>query len=297
MTESSNVSAMAYCFVARPRRAASFALALAALGSACGCLAAMAATGSSWVDGTHSKARLVSGMVAEDGKDTVLAGVQISMDPGWKTYWRNPGDSGVPPSFDWSGSKNLKDAEVLYPVPHRFKDANGTAVGYGDDVVFPVRITPERAGDPVELKLAVQYGLCKNLCIPNEATLELELPAAAAASAGGTLIAEFVAQVPKPAEKGALPAVKNVEAKLDGERPELFIDIQFPPFAKGADLFIDGGEAFVPVPTPVGKPESGTQRFAVIFASQAEAARIKGKLLSLTLVTQGGSREASLTVD
>lgn len=283
--------------LSRPHRRASIVLSLAALISAFGCVAASAATGSSWVNGTHSKARLVSGTVAEDGKDNVLAGVQISMDAGWKTYWRNPGDSGVPPSFDWSGSKNLKAAEVLYPVPHRFKDANGTAIGYGDDVVFPVRITPERAGDPVELKLAVQYGLCKNLCIPNEATLELELPAAATASADGALIADFIEQVAKPAEKGALPAVKNVEVKLDGERPELFIDVQFPPFAKGADLFIDGGEAFVPVPTPVGKPESGMQRFAVIFASQAEADRIKGKPLSLTLVTQGGSREASLTVD
>lgn len=226
-----------------------------------------------------------------------LAGVQISMDPGWKTYWRHPGDSGVPPSFDWSGSKNLKEAVVLYPAPHRFSDANGTAIGYGADVVFPVKVTPERPGDPVELKLAVQYGLCKNLCIPNEAELKLELPAKPADTADASLLASFLGQVPRPAEEGALPAVKNVEARLDGDKPQLFIDVQFPAFAKGADLFIDGGEAFVPVPTPVGKPESGTQRFAIDFATAAEADRIKGKPLSLTLVTQGGSRETSIIVE
>ena len=68
-----------------------------------------------------------------------------------------PGDSGVPPSFDWTGSKNLKQAEVLYPAPHRFADANGTAIGYDDEVVFPVKLTPEREGEPIELKLAFAY--------------------------------------------------------------------------------------------------------------------------------------------
>ncbi len=95
--------------------------------------------------------------------------------PGWKTYWKNPGDSGVPPSFDWAGSKNLKHAEVLYPAPHRFADANGTAIGYDDQVVFPVKLTPERVGEPIELKLAFAYGLCKDLCIPNDVSLGLTL--------------------------------------------------------------------------------------------------------------------------
>ena len=123
-----------------------------------------------------SKARLVSGTVGGAENGELLAGVQIRLEPGWKTYWRTPGDSGVPPSFDWSGSKNLKEAQVLYPAPHRFADAGGTAIGYEDEVVFPVKITPERPGEPVELKLNVAYGLCKTLCIPNQASLSLELP-------------------------------------------------------------------------------------------------------------------------
>ena len=204
----------------------------------------------------------------------------------------------MPPSFDWSGSKNLKRAEVLYPAPHRFVDAAGTAIGYADEVVFPVRITPEREGEAVELKLAVGYGLCKTLCIPNEAELSLALPADARADKGdGALLATFLARVPKPAEAGALPAVREVENRLDGAKPELVIDALFPPAASGSDLFIEAPDIFVPVPKPIGPLADGRQSFAVIFASPEEAAGIKGKPLTLTLVSDAGSREMIWTAE
>ena len=80
------------------------------------CLAATDSTfadpagASPWVKENYSRVRLVSGTVSNAGNNEVVAGVQIRLDPGWKTYWRSPGDSGVPPSFDWSGWKNLKEA-------------------------------------------------------------------------------------------------------------------------------------------------------------------------------------------
>ena len=67
---------------------------------------------SAWTASNNSKVRLVSGTVTIDGKPSMIAGVQLRMEPGWKTYWRNPGDSGVPPSFDFKGSTNLKQAEA-----------------------------------------------------------------------------------------------------------------------------------------------------------------------------------------
>ncbi len=166
------------------------ALAVSAIVGIAAANAALAAVASAspWIDSSNSKVRLVSGTVDLDGKFTLLAGVQLRMNSGWKTYWKNPGDSGVPPSFDWSGSKNLKHAEVLYPAPHRFADANGTAIGYDDEVVFPVRLTPEREGEPIVLKLAFDYGLCKDLCIPNDVTLGLAI--AADAGKGDALLLE-----------------------------------------------------------------------------------------------------------
>lgn len=264
--------------------------AILGLGAAGTALAA-AASATPWTASTHSKVRLVSGTVDASGRPALVAGVELRMDPGWKTYWRNPGDSGVPPSFDWSGSKNLKDAEVLYPTPHRFADAGGTAIGYDGEVIFPVRLTPEREGEPVELKLAFAYGLCKDLCIPNEVSLSLALPADIG-KGDAFLLDGAVARVPKRAGAGLLPAISGVEAKLDGERPELVVDAVFAEDASGTDLFIDGGDVLIPVPAPLGAPVDGKQRFAVTFASPAEATALKGKTLRLTLVSNQGATEA-----
>jgi DsbC/DsbD-like thiol-disulfide interchange protein len=249
---------------------------------------------SAWVTSADSKARLVSGTPDIDGKPTLIAGVQLRMNPGWKTYWRNPGDSGVPPSFDFRGSKNLKQAVLLYPAPHRIADANGTAIGYDDEVIFPVKITPERDGEPVELKLDFEYGLCKDLCIPNEVSLALAL-APHQGRGDAVLLENALALVPKEAAPGLLPAVENVTADLDAPKPTLAIDAVFPKGAREADLFINGEETYVPVPKPAAPLADGKQRFIVSFGSPAEAAALKGKTLTLTLVSDLGSTEAAWT--
>jgi DsbC/DsbD-like thiol-disulfide interchange protein len=256
-----------------------------------------ASTGQSpWVDQSNSKVRLVSGTIMTDGKPATFAGVQLRMAPGWKTYWRNPGDSGVPPSFDWSGSKNLKSAEVLYPAPHRFADANGTAIGYSDEVVFPVKITPEHDGEPVELKLDFEYGLCKDLCIPNEAALDLALPPDLG-KGDAMLLETALARVPRPAQGDALPKITHIAATLDGPAPALEVEATFPPGATGTDLFVESPEVFVPVPKALGPLADGKQRFAVAFMSATEAAAIKGKALTLTLVSDEGSTATVWTAE
>ena len=282
------------------RRAAPSCLAFAAgamLGvAAAGGAFAAADSASPWIASIDSKVRLVSGTVDVDGAPALLAGVQLRMDPGWKTYWRNPGDSGVPPTFDWAGSKNLKHAEVLYPAPHRFADAGGTAIGYDDQVVFPVKLTPERYGEPIELKLAFAYGLCKDLCIPNDVSLGLTL-GGDVGKGDALLLESFIARVPKPARDGLLPSISDVEAKLDADKPELVVDTVFPRGATGTDLFIDGGDVFVPVPTTLGPIADGKQRFAVTFVSPAEAAALKGKTLALILVSDQGSTETTWKIE
>jgi DsbC/DsbD-like thiol-disulfide interchange protein len=269
-----------------------FAALLLATGAIVGDGASLAADASAtpWTASTNSKVRLVSGTVDDRGQATRLAGIQLRLNPGWKTYWRNPGDSGVPPSFDWSGSKNLKQAEVLYPAPRRLADAGGVAIGYSDEVLFPVKLTPEREGEPIELKLAFAYGLCKDLCIPNEVNLSLVLPADLG-KGDALLLGDALALTPRPATPGLLPAVGSVEAKLEGESATLVIDALFPARATGTDLFIDGGDVFVPVPKPFAAPMDGKQRFIVTFPSPSAAAAIKGKSLRLTLVSDQGSTE------
>lgn len=233
-----------------------------------------------------------------DGKPGLFAGVQLRMDQGWKTYWKNPGDSGVPPSFDWSGSTNLKSAEVLYPAPHRFVDGGGTAIGYDDEVIFPVKLTPEREGQPIALNLAFDYGLCKDLCIPNQVNLGLELRADAADTPGhALLLASSLARVPTPAESGMLPRVETVNAVFDGAEPRLVVDALFAVGAKGTDLFIESEDVVIPVPKPLGAVAGGKQSFTVEFAFPADAAAIRGKPLSLTLVSDQSSSETVWTAE
>jgi DsbC/DsbD-like thiol-disulfide interchange protein len=103
------------------------------------------------------------------------AGVLVELEADWKTYWRVPGDAGIPPQFDWTGSTNVGSVEVSYPVPTRFNDASGEAIGYHDQVLFPVSIKPVDASKPVQLKLKMFFAVCQTVCIPAMANLETAL--------------------------------------------------------------------------------------------------------------------------
>lgn len=267
----------------------------AALGTAFGTKGLAASKGQSpWAGQINSKVRIVSGTLDRGGAPELYAGVQLRMDPGWKTYWRNPGDSGVPPTFDWSGSKNVKDVEVLYPMPHRFADANGTAIGYHEEVVFPVKITPERAGEPVALSLTFEYGLCMDLCIPNAVELNAQIPADLG-KGDARLIDQAYARVPKPAGLDTLPRLEIVMANLDGPLPGLEVEALFPDGATGTDLFVASPDVLIPVPKALGPLKDGKQRFAVAFATPEEAAAVKGKPLTFTLVSNEGASDTTRT--
>src|SRR5690349_156020 len=149
--------------------------------------------GGAWVTLDAARVRLVDGGMTQGHR---LAGVQIELDPGWKTYWRVPGESGVPPVFDWSGSDNLRRAEVLYPAPARLHDQGGEAIGYKEQVIFPVEVEASDPARPVSLKLDLHFAVCQAICVPAEATLALALPAAREADANGALVRAALAKVP-----------------------------------------------------------------------------------------------------
>ena len=109
------------------------------------------------------------------------------------------------------------------------------------------------------------------------------------------LLENALALTPKEAAPGLLPAVENVTADLDAPKPKITIDAVFPQGARGTDLFINGEETYVPVPKPDGPIADGKQRFSVDFGSAAEAAALKGKTLTLTLVSDLGSTDMTWT--
>src|SRR5436190_1739448 len=117
--------------------------------------AAIAADVSPWDDDLQSAARLIAARAHnESGGRVFRAGIEIKLKEGWKTYWRYPGDSGVPPALDFSQSQNVKTVTVLYPAPARFPDgAGGSSIGYTGVVILPLHVVPQDAGKPVQLNL------------------------------------------------------------------------------------------------------------------------------------------------
>ena len=141
---------------------------------------------------SFAQVSLLPGEVAEDGSR--LIGLAISLSPGWKTYWRSPGEAGVPPQFDFSASGNLASAEVYWPRPGLFESFGMTTVGYEGGVVLPVRLLPEDAEDAISLAVSLTLGVCKNICVFEETSLAAVLAPDLAADAA--IIADAVLAVP-----------------------------------------------------------------------------------------------------
>lgn len=119
------------------------------------------------------QARLLPGWQSQDG--TRMAAFQIRLASGWKTYWRSPGDAGIPPSFDWKGSTNLKAVRFHWPVPDVFETAGMQTIGYHHELVLPIEVVPVDPSRPVHLQARVDMGVCRDICVPAEVALTADL--------------------------------------------------------------------------------------------------------------------------
>lgn len=120
------------------------------------------------------EARILPGWRAADG--THVAALHITLEEGWKTYWRAPGEAGIPPVFDWRGSRNLSDVNVEWPTPRRFLQNGITSIGYADSLTLPLRLEPASAGRPIALEGRVEIGVCLDICVPVTLALSQVLP-------------------------------------------------------------------------------------------------------------------------
>jgi DsbC/DsbD-like thiol-disulfide interchange protein len=212
---------------------------------------------SAWAEDNRSGVRLIAG-ANQSGAAQLRAGIEIKLQPGWKTYWRYPGDSGVPPRFDLSGSDNLKYAKVLYPAPHLFQDETGNSLGYKDSVIFPLQIVARQPDKKVTLRLKLEYAVCEKLCIPAEGRAELSLGEGDSTSDQALAAAE--ALVPAPATAAQLDlTAKRVNSGL---KPLVFVDLAAPA-DKPVELFVEGPnkEWALPIPQPAQGAPAGRLHF------------------------------------
>lgn len=135
--------------------------------------AAVAPTGAVAGQPGPSSVRLEAGWAEPDGRR--IAGLRMDLAPGWKTYWRRPGTAGLPPRFDWAGSRNVADLRIVWPTPDLFQSYGMLTIGYHDRMVLPLAITAEDPARPIRLRLALSYGVCSDICVPAEAELALDI--------------------------------------------------------------------------------------------------------------------------
>ena len=160
---------------------------------------------------TSIEARLIT---AENGvslgASVLSAGLSLKLSDGWKTYWRSPGEVGLPPEIDWSGSTNLASATMLWPAPTRFRAFGIENFGYAKQVTFPIQIKLIEPGKPATLKADVFLLVCSEVCVPQDFTLSLNLSDASGIDQSSALeIAEWSAKVPVDSSDTLLNATAN----------------------------------------------------------------------------------------
>jgi DsbC/DsbD-like thiol-disulfide interchange protein len=246
---------------------------------------------SPWQRDGHSAVRLLAG--SRSGA-VLLGGIAFQLQPGWKTYWRSPGDSGVPPRFDFSKSDNVEAVTVLWPAPLKFDDgAGGHSMGYHDQIVLPLRIVAKNGDKPVTLRAAINYAVCDKLCVPVEANIEL--PFTSVASTEDSALSAALDTVPKPANVGDPNPLTIRDVKREGKSTVL-VDVVSPE-TKGLDLFVEGPtpDWGLPVPNLVEHSPPGVKRFAFELDGVPPGVNPEGAALKLTLV--GGERSYEFNIN
>lgn len=255
---------------------------------------------SPWVEGPNAKVRLISGSVAQES-GALMAFVEIVLEPGWKTYWRTPGDAGgLPPEFDWSQSVNLAKANVQFPAPQRFTDRSGNTIGYEDGVIFPIVVTPLDGQAPVGLRLGLHYGICKDVCVPIDAELALDIdPTGSKDTLSGDVL-DAVDRVPRTQDKARPgdPVFMSATGILDGASPKITISARFPGGAEAASAFIEAPDGlYLPLPERSGAADGEVLAFEVDLSKDVDLAGLKGKPVTITMVGETGASVATFLIE
>jgi suppressor for copper-sensitivity B len=253
--------------------------------------AARAAAGP-WDEKPRGAARLIAATEATGSAATVDAAIQIRLPKGWHTYWKTPGDAGIPPTVSWTGSTNFQSATVDFPAPVRLPPVEGLlTLGYDDGVVLPVSVVLAHPGQALSLHAELDYASCQAVCVPIHASLTLDLPPGLAMPGKeAKLIAAARARVPVPAATSGV----RVEGAVVSEGKEgALLSLRLAsamPFVS-PDLFLDGAGS--PAPPVVALADSARTALLRLPVPGSKVAALADKTLAFTLAD--GARAVALT--
>ncbi|MBX3575993.1 MAG: hypothetical protein KF723_02205 [Rhizobiaceae bacterium] len=259
--------------------------------TALACLACLMATtaasasSSTWYRVEGGAVRLVTAGVP-DGDGVLRGALEIVLKHGWKTYWRDPGDAGVPPSIDISPSTNVASAVFDYPAPHRFDDGYAVWAGYKEPVALPVTFTAAAAADTMLIEADIFLGICETICIPVQTRLSLDPADGAADDRDTALVEAAFAALPEPAR-----ADFGVSA-VGGTQGEMLVQAAIPGDVDGSELFVAASEGYI-FGVPELKLEGERTLFSVPILDRP-AERPAAGALDYTLVTSVGAVSGTL---
>lgn len=248
-----------------------------------------------WQEAYKVRTRVISGGVPSSDPKIRYAFVQIELEPGWKTYWRNPGEGGgIPPEFNWQGSKNLADAVVLFPAPRRLADPVGDTIGYQSGVTFPIRLTAQNAADAIGLDLTLRFGICKDICVPSEAKFNATIPANGQASLpfDARSVLESVPREMANLKQNDPVLVSVSKAENKGADWTIGLTTKHTAKARELDLFLEApGGVFIPIPKRVADQPGSGAVFEIV-VSDGEYQALRDKAVQATVVDSLGASQS-----
>ena len=259
---------------------------------------ARAEAASDWVKTEQTAVRLVAATRTVGDAATVVAGLHFRLEKGWKIYWRSPGDAGFPPQLDWAASDNLAFTRVDWPAPERFSIFGFETMGYEGEVVLPITATLSERGRPLRLGVDLKYLTCKDICIPYETTLALDIGAGPAApSAFAHLINRYAVRVPGDGAGHGL-AIERAEVSGSGADRVLRVEATATQAFMAPDLFVEGPAELVFEKPQVTTADGGRRAFLEVAVAGAEdlPGPLAGSRLSFTVVDGERSAARTLTV-
>ena len=243
------------------------------------CVSAHAAS-SDWFETDGARIRFVTtGMPAADG--TLKGMLDIELKPGWKTYWRDPGDAGVPPALDVSANPNFTSAKLEFPAPQRHDEGDFQWAGYDYPVALPVIFTLKDPGGPATIDASVFLGVCETICVPVQTKLALDPASDPDNPEDAAAVAAAFANIPPSAtpEFGA-----KATGKRDGAK--VVLEAVFPGRPDSAELYLAGEDGYM-FATPVRGQVDGKTYFSIEVTRPDEAP--EGPGIHYTLVTDAGA--------
>ena len=254
------------------------------------------AMASDWSVNDQGKLRLVSAVDGVGDRKSIALGLEFKLQPGWKIYWRSPGDAGYPPRIDWQKSENVASARLEWPAPKRFSVLGLETLGYKDEVILPLKVEPVEPGKPIVLRADISYLTCDEICVPHQVKLGLDLPAAAAKPSNqANVLARYASQVPGEGPRHGL-SIGAVSLAAKGEDVILNVQATAPEAFVKPDLYVEGPEGAFFTRPKVSLASDARSAVLTLTAGGVPQKEFDAAPLRLTLIDKGRAMEHIVSV-